>query len=263
MVSLGLRHIWRWGSCLSRMAALQAIERRGAGSDNDQRMGGPTMTQKERSMTDSNKPAASPADHVFDDAFSAPIDPFAVFETWFEEAAAHELNEPNAMALATVDADGMPDARMVLLNGRDHRGFVFFTNSGSAKGIELAHNPRAALLFHWKSIRRQIRIRGTVEPVSDAEADAYFATRAPQSRRGAHASRQSRPLASRAALEAEAAGIALRYPDDDAIPRPDFWNGYRVVPSRIEFWQDGAYRLHNRMLFIREQDGWTRTRLYP
>ena len=214
-------------------------------------------------MTELNPPMPSPAAHLFDDDWAGPIDPFAVFEAWFEEAGAHELNEPHAMALATVDADGLPDARMVLLNGRDHRGFVFFTNSGSAKGQELAHNPHAALVFHWKSIRKQIRIRGAVERVSESEADAYFATRSPQSRRGAHASRQSQPLASRAALEAEAAAIAQRFPDDNAIPRPEFWNGYRVVPSRIEFWQDGAYRLHDRVLLTRTPDGWTRTRLYP
>jgi len=201
---------------------------------------------------------------LFDDAFAGELDPFAIFEAWFAEASASEINDPNAMALATVEADGLPDLRMVLLNARDARGFAFFTNFGSAKGQALLANPKAALLFHWKSLRRQIRIRGPVETVSDAEADAYFATRHPDSRRGAHASRQSRPLASRAVLEAEMAEIARRYPSD-AVPRPAYWSGFRVRPLTIEFWRDGAHRLHDRVLFRRDDldSPWARTRLYP
>jgi len=201
---------------------------------------------------------------LFDDAFTGDLDPLALFEAWFAKARESEPNDPNAMALATVDAEGMPDVRMVLLNGRDARGFVFFTNFGSAKGRELLANPRAALLFHWKSLRRQIRIRGPVDIVSDAEADAYFATRHPESRRGAHASQQSRPLENRARLEAEFAEIAQRYPGE-TIPRPAYWSGFRVRPLAIEFWKDGAHRLHDRVTFRRaDLDApWQRARLYP
>lgn len=191
-------------------------------------------------------------------------DPHALFEAWLAEARAGEPNDPEAMALATADASGAPSVRMVLLKGHDQRGFVFYTNSLSRKGGELAENPRAALLFHWKSLRRQIRIRGPVDIVSDAEADAYFATRHPESRRGAHASQQSRPLENRARLEAEFAEIAQRYPGE-TIPRPAYWSGFRVRPLAIEFWKDGAHRLHDRVTFRRaDLDApWQRARLYP
>lgn len=191
-------------------------------------------------------------------------DPFEVFGEWLDEARASEPNDPNAMALATVDADGLPDVRMVLLNGLDARGFVFFTNLGSAKGRELAGQPKAGLLFHWKSLRRQVRVRGPVERVSDAEADAYHATRPRQSRIGAWASKQSRPLASRAELEQAVAEREAEFGDREP-PRPEWWSGFRIVPSAIEFWRDGAFRLHDRALFTREGPGgaWTRTRLYP
>jgi pyridoxamine 5'-phosphate oxidase len=188
-------------------------------------------------------------------------DPFEVFDAWFAEAAASEINDPDAMTLATVDAEGMPDARTVLLKGRDEAGFVFYTNLESAKGRELAATPRAALLFHWKSLRRQVRIRGDVAQVSDAEADAYFASRPRGSRLGAWASDQSRPLDSRATLEARVQQQEARFPDE--VPRPPHWSGLRVIPWQIEFWQDGAYRLHDRFLFTRAGDGWSVQRLYP
>ncbi|GLK79841.1 pyridoxamine 5'-phosphate oxidase [Methylopila turkensis] len=195
--------------------------------------------------------------------FHATDDPFATFAAWMEEAKASEPNDPNAMALATVDADGLPDVRMVLLNGLDRRGLVFFTNSESAKGVELAGQPKAAVVFHWKSLRRQIRARGPVEPVSAEEADAYFATRPRISRLGAWASRQSRPLGSRAELEE---AVAARDAEFGAAepPRPPHWKGYRIVPTSFEFWQDMPFRLHDRAVFDRAPDGsWTRTRLYP
>ncbi len=203
-------------------------------------------------------------DRLFDDAAPAVIDPFELFEEWFAAARETEPNDPNAMALATVDDAGMPDARMVLLNARDRRGFAFFTNVQSAKGQELLTNARAALLFHWKSLRRQIRIRGPIEQVTDAEADAYFATRHRQSQLGAHASRQSRPLAARAdlmaAVEALDAELGARQ-----VARPPHWSGFRVLPLMMEFWKDGAFRLHDRVQFRREslEARWTRQRLYP
>ncbi len=190
-------------------------------------------------------------------------DPFPVFEQWLEEARASELNDPNAMALATVDSEGLPDVRMVLMNGYDRRGLVFYTNRGSAKGVELAAQPKAAGLFHWKSLRRQVRVRGTVETVDDAEADAYYATRPRLSRIGAWASRQSTPLADRAALER---AVAERDKQFDGVepPRPAWWTGFRIVPISIEFWLDMPYRLHDRALFSRDADGgWSRVRLYP
>src|SRR5690606_638581 len=207
---------------------------------------------------------ASLTDLLFDDAFAGEIDPFALFPLWLEEARQSEINDPNAMAVASVDETGLPDLRMVLLNGYSPQGFVFFTNYESAKGRELLANPRAALLFHWKSLRRQVRVRGPVDIVPDAEADAYFATRHPDSRRGAHASQQSRPLESRARLEAEMAEIAARYPGE-IIPRPEYWSGFRVRPLAIEFWKDGAHRLHDRVLFRRVDltAPWQRARLYP
>lgn len=191
-------------------------------------------------------------------------DPFALFAEWMEAAKKSEPNDPNAMALSTADADGFPDVRMVLLKDVDARGFVFYTNTESAKGLQLQENARAALCFHWKSLRRQVRVRGSVSPVSDAEADAYYASRARDSRIGAWASRQSRPLESRFALEKAVAGYAARFNFGD-IPRPDFWTGFRIAPVHIEFWRDRAFRLHDRMVFDRSEENarWTVSRLYP
>lgn len=196
--------------------------------------------------------------------FTAADDPFGLFQTWLADAEKSEPADPEAMALATADADGLPNVRMILLKGADERGFVFYTNCGSAKGGELAANPKAALLFYWKSLGRQIRVRGPVEPVTEAEADAYFATRHPQSRIGAWASRQSRPLESRAALEEAVARYADEF-DGREVSRPDYWRGYRVRPVEIEFWQNGEYRLHDRIVFRRQTlaDAWTKTRLNP
>ena len=206
---------------------------------------------------------ATLTDRLFDDADGAPLDPFDLFEEWLAAAREGEPNDPTAMALATVDAEGTPDVRMVLLNARDRRGFCFFTNLGSAKGRELAANPRAAVLFHWKSLRRQIRIRGPVKQVPDSEADAYFATRARQSQLGAHVSRQSRPLPSRAEL----VGAVERLDHElgtAPVQRPAHWSGFRLIPASFEFWKDGAFRLHDRVTFTRaDGDTWTRQRLYP
>ncbi|AWN39228.1 pyridoxamine 5'-phosphate oxidase [Methylobacterium radiodurans] len=189
-------------------------------------------------------------------------DPFALFAAWMKEAEAAEPEDPNAMALATADSGGLPDVRIVLLKGFDARGFVFYTNTQSTKGEELAQNPQAALVLHWKSLRRQVRARGPVTPVTAAEADAYFASRHPQSRLGAHASRQSRPLADRATLMAEVADLAARY-ENGPVPRPEHWTGFRIAPLTLEFWQNGEYRLHDRVRFTRDGAGWTRSRLYP
>jgi pyridoxamine 5'-phosphate oxidase len=190
-------------------------------------------------------------------------DPFALFADWLTKAADTEVNDHNAMALATVDSDGMPDVRMVLLKGFDETGFTFYTNLGSNKAKQLQANPKAALCFHWKSRRQQVRVRGAVSPVSDAEADAYFESRHRMSRIGAWASRQSQPLESRFALEKAVAAYTARYPAGP-IPRPDHWSGFRIEPEAIEFWQDGAFRLHDRFVCRREGgDGWSATRLYP
>ena len=188
--------------------------------------------------------------------------PIDVFREWLAQAESSEPNDPIAMSLATVDAAGNPSVRMVLLKGVDERGFVFYTNFQSRKGQDLLGQPRAALGFHWKSLRRQVRIEGAVEPVSDAEADLYFATRARVSQIGAWASDQSRPLDSRATLEARVAAIEARY-GDQPIPRPPHWAGFRVVPALIEFWKDGAFRLHDRIQFRRQGPDWTTERLYP
>nr|WP_043539994.1 pyridoxamine 5'-phosphate oxidase [Salinarimonas rosea] len=195
--------------------------------------------------------------------FTQADEPYALFETWFSEAKASEPEDPNAIALATADASGLPNVRMVLLKGYDPRGFVFYTNTQSQKGEELAANPQAALCLHWKSLRRQVRVRGAVERVTDAEADAYFASRPRQSRIGAWASRQSRPLESRFALERAVATNAARYAVGE-IPRPPHWTGFRILPMRIEFWADRPFRLHDRVVFTpTEGGGWTRERLYP
>jgi pyridoxamine 5'-phosphate oxidase len=196
--------------------------------------------------------------------FTAADEPMRLFAAWLEAASASELRDPTAMTLATVDADGLPDARMVLLKGADERGFVFYTNTESQKGRELAASPVAALVFHWKSINRQVRVRGSAERVSDAEADAYFASRAKQAQIGAWASKQSAPLESRLAFEKAVALAAARYAIGE-VPRPPHWSGYRIVPRSIEFWQDRPFRLHDRIVFERKEPGapWRKTRLYP
>lgn len=194
--------------------------------------------------------------------FASRTEPFALFSEWLAEAEKTEPNDPNAMALATVDADGLPDVRMVLLKGFDAQGFVFYTNFESAKGREILATMKAALCFHWKSLRRQVRVRGTVEIVSDAEADAYYASRARGSKIGAWASRQSRPLESRLALEKAVAQFTLKHAIGD-IPRPSYWSGFRIRPVSIEFWQDRPFRLHDRIRFERAGENWEKTRLYP
>jgi pyridoxamine 5'-phosphate oxidase len=196
--------------------------------------------------------------------FTEAGDPIALFRLWFEEAIRSEVNDPEAMTLSTVDGDGLPDARMVLCKNADAGGLVFYTNAESAKGRELAGQPKAAALFHWKSLRRQARFRGFVTEVTGAESDAYFASRPRGSRIGAWASRQSRPLASRAALEAAVAAYERRFGGGE-IPRPDYWRGYRLTPVEIEFWRDGLYRLHDRVVFKRAavDAPWEKRRLYP
>ena len=191
-------------------------------------------------------------------------EPFALFGAWLKDAAAKEPNDPNAMTVATVDADGMPDARMVLLKDFDADGFVFYTNTQSAKGRQLLASKKAALLFHWKSLRRQVRVRGLVSLVSDAEADAYFASRARQSQIGAWASEQSRPLPDRFALEKRVAEYGLKFGVGKA-PRPPHWTGFRVAPLAMEFWRDRPFRLHDRVQFRRDTvtGGWSRAKLYP
>jgi pyridoxamine 5'-phosphate oxidase len=189
-------------------------------------------------------------------------DPFEHFRGWFAEAEKSEPNDPNAMAAASATADGRPSVRMVLLKEWDERGFVFYTNMESRKGDELNSNPVAALLFHWKSLRRQVRIEGAVEQVSDAEADAYYASRARLSRLGAWASEQSRPLPRRGALLRRVARFEATYLGRE-VPRPPFWSGYRVVPARFEFWQDMPFRLHDRTVYVRAPEGWDTMKLYP
>jgi pyridoxamine 5'-phosphate oxidase len=189
-------------------------------------------------------------------------DPFALFDAWFAEAEASEPNDPNAMALATADADGRPSVRMVLLKGHGPDGFVFYTNREGRKAADLLANPQAALLFHWKSLRRQVRIEGAVSLATDAESDAYFASRSRDSQLGAWASDQSRPLDTRETFEARVTDARARFEGTD-VPRPPHWGGYRVVPDRIEFWQDREARLHERRLFVRAGDRWTEGLLYP
>ncbi len=203
--------------------------------------------------------------------FAGAADPFDLFEAWFADAQRTEPNDPNAMALATVDASGLPNARMVLLKGVDDaagdpatRGFVFYTNFESAKGAELLAHPKAALLFHWKSLERQVRVRGPVSVASDEEADAYFASRPRLSRIGAWASAQSRPLEGRFALEAAVAKFTAKFAIGD-VPRPPHWSGFRLIPSEIEFWMNRPFRLHDRLQFRRDAPGgpWSQQRLYP
>ena len=189
-------------------------------------------------------------------------DPFALFDSWYSEAKDSEPNDPNAVALATADTEGRPSVRMVLLKGHDPRGFVIYTNRESRKAGELAANPQASLLFHWKSLRRQIRIEGAVELASDAESDAYFASRGRDSQLGAWASEQSRPLDTRATFEARFAEMTARFEGQD-VPRPPHWGGYRIVPTHIEFWQDRAHRLHERRLFTRVGNDWNEGQLFP
>ena len=189
-------------------------------------------------------------------------DPLALFAEWLAEAVAKELNDANAMSLATVDADGTPDVRMVLLKDAGLDGFVFYSNLGSAKGRQMAANPKAALLFHWKSLRRQVRVRGTVSAVTQAEADGYWATRARPAQLGAWASEQSQPLPDRLAFEKRIAEFGLKF-GLGKPPRPPHWSGFRITPQSIEFWRDRAFRLHERLVFHRQGEGWTTQRLYP
>lgn len=208
-------------------------------------------------MQDPDQTAAASGDAI------AHADPIAIFETWFAQARESEPNDPNAMALATTTPDGLPSVRMVLLKGHGPDGFVFYTNLHSRKGGELQANPHVALLFHWKSLRRQIRIEGPISRVTEAEADAYFASRHPESRLGSAASDQSRPLPDRQTYLDRVDALRQQHPDGN-IARPAHWSGYRVTPVAIEFWQDRDYRLHERRCFVSDgQGGWTSTLLYP
>ncbi|MBM3541155.1 MAG: pyridoxamine 5'-phosphate oxidase [Alphaproteobacteria bacterium] len=189
-------------------------------------------------------------------------DPIALFRAWFEEAKASEPNDPNAFTLATATPDGRPSARMVLLKDANERGFAFYTNYESRKGQELLANPQAALLFHWKSLRRQVRAVGRIEKTTAEEADAYFATRARGAQLGAWASEQSRPLPSRFELEKRVAQFTAKF-GLGKVPRPPHWSGFRLVPDEFEFWKDGAFRLHDRLVFRREGAGWRTEKLYP
>lgn len=220
-------------------------------------------------MTDKPAIPASPSEDEYlrqvaaaDHASLSAQDPLALFAEWLAEAVTKELNDANAMSLATVDPDGTPDVRMVLLKDAGPDGFVFYSNLGSTKGRQLAANPKAALLFHWKSLRRQVRVRGTVSAVTEAEADAYWATRARPAQLGAWASEQSQPLPDRLAFEKRIAEFGLKF-GLGKPPRPPHWSGFRIVPQSIEFWRDRAFRLHERLVFHRQGEGWTTQRLYP
>lgn len=193
---------------------------------------------------------------------SSSNDPFEFFGQWYRQAQESEPDLPDAVALATADANGLPSVRMVLLKGVDENGFVFYTNLGSRKALELSANPNAALCIHWKTLQKQVRVEGTVTPVSAADADAYFASRPRSSRIGAWASRQSQPLEGRMALEAAVVKSTARFHLGD-VPRPDFWSGFRIRPERIEFWSQGKFRLHERLEFRRAGDGWVTRKLYP
>lgn len=203
-------------------------------------------------------------ERLFDDDNAEALNPTDIFQIWMDQAKTSEVNDPDAMTLATVDSSGLPDARMILLKSWDANGFVFYSNMESTKGLQLADNPKAALLFHWKTMRRQVRIRGLAEPVSSAEADAYFASRPRRSQIGAYASAQSRPLQNRAELTDKAQKLTAQFDQVD-VARPEYWTGYCVRPLQIEFWKDGDFRLHDRMLFSRDAiDGdWSRCRLSP
>ncbi|MGJ8559043.1 MAG: pyridoxamine 5'-phosphate oxidase [Litorimonas sp.] len=218
-------------------------------------------------MTDSIPGSPSATDYLSDEtdrdlSWIDATDPVALFDQWLARAGETEPNDPNAMSVATVDASGQPDVRILLLKGLSDTGFAFYTNSQSAKGQQLGENPRAALCFHWKSQRRQVRVRGAVVEVGAEGSDAYFQNRARGSRLSAWASTQSAPVANRDALVAAMEETDARFDGKD-VPRPPHWYGYRVVPDQIEFWQDGAFRLHDRILFTRAQSGWEKTRLYP
>lgn len=225
---------------------------------------GPHAAMAETSAKSRKQTARKPAKRVKLADFTEAPEPFDLFYAWLAEAEASEPNDPEAMALATVDSQGLPNVRMILLKGADRRGFVFYTNCESAKGLELAANPKAALLFHWKSLGRQVRIRGPIEPATEAEADAYFATRHRESQIGACASAQSRPLKSRAAFERACAQVAQKF-GEGPVRRPAYWRGYRLVPLEIEFWMSQPFRLHDRIVFRRASPRarWTKTRLYP
>lgn len=213
-------------------------------------------------MPDSKHPLDTAVPDTQTDPFAPDaLDPFPCFHAWFAAAQAAEPNDPNAMALATATAQGVPSVRMVLLKGVADGAFVFYTNAESRKGQELRANPQAALCLHWKSIRRQVRIAGPIHEVTAEQADQYFHSRSRQSQIGAVASQQSRPLQDRAMLDAAAAKLEQRYPGE--IPRPTQWTGFAVRAERIEFWRDGAHRLHDRMLYTRTANGWDRQRLYP
>ena len=209
----------------------------------------------------------SPADYAAhgDRPLIPDIDePYGLLEDWLREANEHEPNDSSAMSLATVDADGMPDVRIVLLRGLSPEiGFQFYTNYDSAKGRQLAANPKAALCFHWKSLRRSVRVRGVIDKSTTEQSDSYFYQRAPQSRIAAVASDQSQPLDDREIFNQRVAEISAIYGDDDDIPRPEHWGGYRLMPTEVEFWQDQAFRIHDRLKLVKDGGGWTRTRLYP
>jgi pyridoxamine 5'-phosphate oxidase len=197
------------------------------------------------------------------DDLEAAAEPWALFAAWFAEASASEPSDANAMQLGTAGRNGLPDIRTVLMKAWDERGFVFYTNTNSAKAAQLKDNPQAAVLFHWKSLKRQVRARGPVEAVTEAEADAYFATRSRGSRIGAWVSQQSAVLASRAGLEADVASFTAEHVKKEDIARPPFWSGFRLLAQEIEFWREGNFRLHDRIRFTREAGGWKKERLYP